>query len=117
MIVLISPMLTKYGTIHDEYQMIHNLIDLDVQDANEVQALGSEYAGLIERKTKIIDDYEGSSHMFDRIITLINSIYSDFNRLNGNDVRNDFTQLNEFIVKYDNELLANFILGKTDEDK
>lgn len=110
-------MLKKYGTIHDEYQMIHNLIDLDVQDANEVKALGSEYADLVERKAKIIDDYEGTSHMFDRIITLINSIYSDFNRLNGNDVRNDFKQLKEFIVKYDNDSLANFILGRTDEDE
>lgn len=116
MIDMISPMMKKYGTIHNEYQMVNNLIDLDVQDVNELKSLGVEYADLFERKTGIIEDYEANVHMFDRITAIINGIYVDFNRLKGNDVRNNVTKLKEYILNGDNEQLANFIMGTLDEE-
>lgn len=116
MIDMISPMVKKYGTIHSEYQMVNNIIDLDIQDVNELKSLGVEYADLFERKTKIIEDYEGNAHMFDRITALINGIYMDFNRLRGNDVRSNITLLKEFILEKDNDQLASFIMGTLEDE-
>lgn len=116
MIDMISPLLRKYGTINDEYQMINNLIDLDIQDASELRSLGTEYVSIFERKTKIIEEYEETAHMLERIVAVINGIYVDFNRLKGNDVRSNTAQLREYIGKYDNKLMTNFILGTLDEE-
>lgn len=113
MIDLIEPMLKKYSKIHNEYQIINNLIDLDINDIDELKSLGPDYVDILERKTKIIEDYENASHMYERIIGLITGIYIDFHRLKGDDVRKNTNQLREQIKLGDNESLANFMLGET----
>lgn len=113
---MISPLLRKYGTVHDEYHMVNNLIDLDIQDGGELRSLGAEYASIFERKAKIVEVYEETSHMLERIVAVINGIYVDFNRLKGNDVRNNTARLRELIGKYDNELMASYVLGTLDDE-
>lgn len=116
MIDMIGPLLRKYGTVHDEYHMVNNLIDLDIQDGGELRSLGVEYASIFERKAKIVEDYEETSHMLERIVAVINGIYVDFNRLKGNDVRNNTARLRKFIGKYDNELMTSYVLGTLDDE-
>lgn len=116
MIGLIEPKLIEHIKVHKNYQLTSNLIDLDIQDSNEMKSLGFDYADILENKNKIIETYNRTSHMLDRIKNFINGIYVDYNKLRGSDVKQNLPHLNELIDNYNNERLVNFILGVTFED-
>lgn len=116
MIGLMEPKLIENIKIHKEYQKTTNLIDLDIQDGNELESLGPDFADILERKNKIIETYNRTSHMLDRIKNFIKGIYIDYNKLRGSDVKHNLAQLNDLIDKYNNESLVNFILGESSED-
>lgn len=116
MIGLIEPKLIEHSKIHKEYQIISSLIDLDIQDNSELESLGNDFADILERKNKIIETYNRSSHMLDRIKAFIVGIYVDYNKLKGFEVKHKVHLLDDFIKNYKNETLVNFILGDTAED-
>lgn len=112
MIGLIEPKLIEHLNIHKNYQTTSNLIDLDIQDANELKSLGFDYAEILENKNKTMETYARTSHMLDRLKKFINGIYVDYNKLQGVDVEQNSDQLNQYIDhNYTNESLVNFILG------
>ncbi|XP_055316781.1 Bardet-Biedl syndrome 7 protein homolog [Sitodiplosis mosellana] len=116
MIGLIEPKLIEHSKIHKEYQIIGSLIDLDIQDNSELESLGNDFADVLERKNKIIETYNRSSHMLDRIKAIIICIYIDYNKLRGSEVKHKVHLLDDLIKNYNNETLVNFILGVTSED-
>lgn len=113
MIQLIEPKLIEHTKIHEEYQTITSFIDLDIQDNNELESLGTEFAEILERKNKIIDTYNRTSHMLDRIKGFITGIYIDYHKLRGTDVTQKTHQLHTLLNNYNNETLINFILGES----
>lgn len=109
---LIEPKLSEHIKIHKDYETISNLIDLDIQDTDELKSLGVDYADILTNKNKIIESYNRSSHMLERIKKFIEGIYIDYNKLRGNDVKDNLDALNKHIINYNkNETLVNFILG------
>lgn len=116
MIGLVEPKLIEHIKVHKDYQTTSNLIDLDIQDGNELKSLGFDYADILEHKNKIIDTYNRTSHMLDRLKNFINGIYVDYNKLRGSEVQQRLPQLNQLIDNYNNERLVNFILGEASDD-
>lgn len=116
MIALIEPKLIEHIKIDKEYQTISSLIDLDVQEVNELESLGDDFVDILERKNKIIDAYNRTSHILERIKGFINSLYIDYHKLKGSDVQHKIHLLNEHINNYKNENLVDFILGITIDD-
>lgn len=116
MIQLIEPQLIENAKIHKEYQTITSLIDLDIQDKSELESLGDDFTDILERKNKIIETYNRTSHMLDRIKGFITGIYIDYHKLRGTDVKQNVNQLNTLISNYNNDTLVNFILGDTFND-
>lgn len=116
MIQLIEPKLIENIKIHKEYQTITSFIDLDIQDSSELESLGNDFVDILERKNKIIETYNRTSHMLDRIKGFITGIYIDYHKLRGTDVQLNANKLNTFISNYNNEALVNFILGDTFND-
>lgn len=119
MIGLIESKLIEHITIHKNYQMTSNLIDLDIQDDAELKSLGFDYADILENKNKIMETYSRSSHMLERLKKFIHGIYMDYNKLRGIDVdvEHSLAKLNELFSKnYNNESLVNFILGATSNE-
>lgn len=111
---LIEPKLIEHITIHKNYQMTSNLIDLDIQDDAELKSLGFDYADILENKNKIIETYARSSHMLERLKKFIHGIYMDYNKLRGIDAdeSSSLQKLNQLIDKnYNNDSLVSFILG------
>lgn len=116
MIGLIEPKLIEHSKIHKEHEILSSLIDLDIQDNDELQSLGSDYANVLEHKNKIIETYNRTSHMLDRIKGFIIGIFIDYHKLRGTDVKHKVNQLNGLINNYNNDTLVNFILGNSAED-
>lgn len=116
MIKLIEPKLLEHNKIHTEYEKISSFIDLDVQENSELKSLGSDFVDILERKNKIIDTYNQTAHMLDRIKNVIKGIYVDYHKLKGSDVSQNLQQLDELIINYNNETLINFILGMVHDD-
>lgn len=116
MISLIEPKLIEHSKIHKEYQTISSLIDLDIQEVNELKSLGGDVVDILERKNQIIDAYNRTSHMLDRIKGFITNLYIDYHKLKGSDVQHKVHLLNDQINNYKNEHLVDFILGITTDD-
>lgn len=113
---LIEPKLIEHIKVHKDYQTTSNLIDLDIQDRNELKSLGFDYADILENKNKIIETYNRTSHMLERVKQFIHGIYVDYNKLRGTDVQQDIPKLNKLIENYHNDRLVNFILGVKSDD-
>lgn len=116
MIGLIEPKLIEHIKVHKDYQTASNLIDLDIQDTNEMKSLGFDYADILENKNKIIETYNRTSHMLERLKKFIIGIYIDYNKLRGSDVQHDVLKLNKLIDNYNNDSLVNFILGSCSDE-
>lgn len=112
---LIEAKLKKHISIQDEHQTLNSLIDLDIQDDGELNSLGTKYTGILERKHKIIEAFNASTHMLDSLVGFIVSLYVDYHKMKGIDVHQNVPGLKQLIRNYDNQTLINFMLGDSPE--
>lgn len=94
------------------YVMLNTLIDLDIQNDIELNALGPEYANLLERKTKIIDEYNKAPKEFDRFVGVLTDLYVDFNKMKGGNDKLRVPELVALITDYEYNSLVSFFNGE-----
>lgn len=97
--------------IQKEYTTLNTIIDLDIQNDDELRSLGSEYIHILKRKNEIIDSYNKSPMVLDRLIALITDLYVDFNRIKGANVKLRIPDLVAIIKDYDYKTLIAFFVG------
>lgn len=110
-IKLIEPHLVTHCLIEKEYTTLNTIIDLDIQNDDELISLGSEYIHILKRKNEIIDSYNKSPMVLDRLIALITDLYVDFNKIKGANVRLRIPDLVAIIKDYDYKTLIAFFVG------
>lgn len=110
-IKLIEPHLTTQSLIRKEYNTLNTLIDLDIQNDDELISLGAEYMHVLKRKNEIIDAYNISPMLLDRLIALITDLYVDFNKIKGVNVKLKIPELVALINDYNYKTLIAFITG------
>lgn len=97
MINLMETKLKQYIINNNEYQLINNLIDLDLQDDFDVTSLGAEYTDAISRKDQIIEAFNESKNTLDTSIAIIARLYIDFHHLNGIEVEQNLPEISNFV--------------------
>lgn len=108
---LIEPHLITHGSIQKEYNTLNTIVDLDIQNDDELISLGSGYIHMLKRKNEIIDAYNKSPMVLDRLIALITDLYVDFNKIKGANVRLKIPELVAIINDYNYKTLIAFLVG------
>lgn len=112
MINLMEMNLKQHILNYNEYQLINNLIDLDLQDDFEVTSLGAEYINVISRKDQIIEAFNESKHTLDTSVAIIARLYIDYHHLNGIEVKQNLPAISNFVKDYNFKGLLQFIFDE-----
>lgn len=108
MINLMEMKLKQYILNNNEYQLVNNLTDLDLQDDFDVTSLGAEYTDALSRKDAIIEAFNESKHTLDTSIAIIARLYHDFHHLNGIEVKQNLPEISNFVKDYNFKGLLQF---------
>lgn len=108
MINLMETKLKQYILNNNEYQLVNNLTDLDLQDDFDVTSLGAKYTDAISRKDSIIEAFNESKHTLDTSIAIIARLYIDFHHLNGIEVKPNLLEISNFVKDYNFKGLLQF---------
>lgn len=109
MIRLFDAQLQRSARHRHEHRLLRALLELDVRDDTELNALCAEWRAILGRRQEILADEQTLSVQLKRIVALLSNCYSDRSRLRGIGVGERLTRFVELLTAYDSQDLEEFL--------
>lgn len=112
MLALMEPKLIYHINLTKQYKLLQSLIDLDIRNSDEKQALCEQYREILDNQKTITENYKKDPTLIERLYGLLTDLYIDRFKFKGINVKNKIEKLIELLDNYDRETLVKFYNGK-----